>query len=272
MSASANTPANNHAGYCNIGDHVHELGTEDGKLVPICTPFQADPGSEPHVPMPDVASGFSTIVHWICSAKELNMVAARALTLQTWLDPVGAQFRSLNQIAEHCAVTRAALSKAVLVFRDEHNIGLTIGRLESSRAVFRQAQRIAFQNGTHSSQTRKNRKPQFNEGNDMTASEIRQKFRTLDAAVTEIERLQKTQSSTATQSPTTAAATPKPVATPRPAQKPPASSRVTSPSPPKLSDLNQQELVQVLDVANARGDRELVARVYGELNERRKPL
>jgi hypothetical protein len=106
----------------------------------------------------------------------------------------------------------------------------------------------------------------------MNAQEIRKKFRTLDAAVTEIERLSKTQSQAPTQSVTTTVASQKPVAA-RTIQKPPASSpRPPSPSPPKLSDLNQTELVQVLDLANARGDRDLVARVYGELNERRKPL
>jgi hypothetical protein len=266
MSASANSSAYYYGGYCQeVSDGIHELGTEDGKLVPICTPFDADSGSETHVPMPDVASGFSTIVHWICSPVDLNMIAARALTIQTWLNPINAQFRSLNKIAEHCSVTRAALSKAILVFRDEHNIGLTIGRLESSRAVFRQAQRIAFQNGTHSSQTRKNRKPQFNEGDDMNSS-ARSRFRTLDQAIQAIEKLE---TQLAAKPVVTTAASPKIAVSP---QKPPASPHVSLPSPPRLEDLSMPELKTALDMANSDKNTAMVRVLYSEIDRRRQPL
>ena len=56
-----------------------------------------------------------------------------------------------RSIARLMTISRAALSKALLNLRDQYSIKFTIGRLESAREIFRQAQLDAVKNGTHAS-------------------------------------------------------------------------------------------------------------------------
>lgn len=118
----------------------------------FCYPPEQDDPPETTVPLSTVCSALCEILDWITIPITLNMTAARAHTLRTWLDPVQSAYKSLNEIANYCDVSRAALSKSLLAFRDEHSIHLTIGRLESSRELYRQAQLHALEEHRHVSQ------------------------------------------------------------------------------------------------------------------------
>ena len=78
----------------------------------------------------------------------------------------------------------------------------------------------------------------------MKRAEIAQKFRTLDAALGEIERLQSPTSSVQMAF--------------KPAVK-----------PPTLQELSIAEIQTAMDISNQRGDSAMVATLYAELNRRR---
>jgi hypothetical protein len=150
---------------------------------------------------------------------------------------------SLAAIAREANTSRAIVSRWLLQLRDEFKIGLSM-RGSLIRDNCRLAQRSAVAEGRHSSVTRKT-------PDNMNASEIRKKFRTLDQARAEIERLQNPGNSSST-----GTASKMPLA-----QAPP--------SAPRLEDLSRRELTEILDVAHRRGDQALVATVYAELQKRR---
>ena len=126
----------------NCGDHIHLSGLDHGAACGITEFVYPDsiPSSENMVPMSLVCSALAAILEWLSAPRDLNMVAARVFTVRTWLDPVEAEHKSLNEIADVCSVSRASLSKSLLSFRDRYEIRFTIGRLASSRAIFAQAQ------------------------------------------------------------------------------------------------------------------------------------
>jgi hypothetical protein len=97
----------------------------------------------------------------------------------------------------------------------------------------------------------------------VNAQEIRQKFRTLDAAVSEIERLHKAGNPAQPAAKTATAAT---------APKAPGLPAIPPSPAPKLSDLSREEITEAMDICNRQGDTDTLAVLYRELQERRRPI
>jgi hypothetical protein len=141
-------------------DHVHDdVGLDDGRITRTVEPsvyFDEPVSAEDKVPIGVACTALNAIVNWVAGGSDACMVAARAHTMTTWIDPVHAKYKSLNEIAGAFDVTRSALSKALLLFKDRHEIKMSVGRLQSSRAIYAEAQQLSVANGTHCSFSRKN--------------------------------------------------------------------------------------------------------------------
>jgi hypothetical protein len=251
-----------------ISDHVHPSAVDHGAICPTVD-FNYDfdqPGAESTVPISVACSALSEIVDWTTKPTTLNMISARSLVLKAWLNPVDSRYRSLNAIADECGVSRASLSKSLLSFRDQFSIGLTIGRLQSSREIFRQAQIASVEAGRHASRlTRKIPKGDH----EMNYSEAVRAFPTLDKAADQIVKLtnQLEEMHQSTFKAATAAPTPRPAPAPRPSPKP---ARPSVPVPPaRVEDLDDETLKAALDLSNHAGNTEMVATLYSELVSRR---
>jgi hypothetical protein len=247
-----NTSAAHHAGCRDVraelgdfDDHLHPLALENGSIVGrVDFDYSLLDGANPEdsVTVSKASSAFSEILGWIIGkSDDLKNAGARAASLGVLLNPRG-RYRSLAAVARDSDLSRAIISQWLLELRDAHQIKMNL-RGSEIRSNCREAQNRAVQNGRHSS-TKTRKIP------NMNAQQIRKQFRTLDAAVTEIERLNKTQSSTQS---TSATKTPGATA-------------------PQLGDLNQQEIMEAMDLASKSGDREMLRLLYSELNARRRPI
>jgi hypothetical protein len=114
---------------------------------------------EESVPFSDMTAALALIVDWSCDSKHPNIIASRILALQVLLSPTNAKHgrTDLAAIARDCGITRAAVSKCLIEFRDEVGTSLTVGHRNSSRERCRQAQEYALKRGIHVSNTRKKR-------------------------------------------------------------------------------------------------------------------
>jgi hypothetical protein len=272
-----NTPVTHHAGYHDVGDHVHAIGVENDSVTPVTgfdwNAVESLPPSGTSIPVDQAVERFGALLDWLWC--DHATAAFKLAALRCLLDPVQGEFRSLAAIAREANLSRAAVSGWISELRDQFGLRMNFRGSNVGRNC-RAAQLAAVASGTHAARKTKGnpRGLSYNQDHRMNQKEIRQKFRTLDAAVTEIERLSKTQSPAPAQSPpgTTTAASPKIVVSPRPTQKPPSVTLSPSPSPPKLADLTARELTEVMDVAHRAGNQQLVQEAYAELNERRRPI
>ena len=237
-----------------LSDHIHPLGQDDFKAVPVVSFTYPDDGeahSDDTVTVADATSALSQIIDWLCVPTTANMCAARALSLQLWVRPTHSRFRSLLKIADSCDVSRAALSKALLRFRDEYAVKLTIGRLESSREIFRQAALASVAAGTHVHCREKNVTIPHS-GDSMDP----QKVNTLDKARTEIERLESELVKVKQPKPATAA-----------------HDSVSLPTPSKpVATLEEQPLEvikQALELSQHTGNKEAFEKILREYKRRR---
>jgi hypothetical protein len=230
-----------------LGDHVHPVAIEENGICPIVEfDFGAIDGGEETkglVPISEAAGAVAQILGWIVGDRnakdDLKAAGGRAAALQCLLDPTR-RYKNLASIARDCGVSRSIVSQWLMALRDNYSLKMNL-RGSYVRQHCREAQLQAVQDGTHSSNfTKKN----HNEGAEMKRAEIAQKFRTLDAAIGEIERLHNPTSSVSLSF--------------KPAAK-----------PPTLQELSDPELKAALDIANHNGDSAMVAMLYGELNRRR---
>jgi hypothetical protein len=255
MFASSN-PASQYAGYLDAANH--SIGfDEDGFPVPIANfPYNSlDPETTaPNTVSIDApASAFAEVLSWILASDNLEFASAKAAALSTLLNPTG-RYRSLAAVARASGCTRSLLSKALLDLRDRFNIKQNF-RGNLIRGNCSKAQHALVDEGRHASTKTKNTR-------DMNAQQARLKFRTLDAACSEIERLTKVTS------PTPPAQT-APLTT---AVKASVSKSVVAPvSKPalQLSDLTRAELLEAMDLANSEGDGEMTKVLYAEVCRRR---
>jgi hypothetical protein len=153
--------------HAELGDHVHAsaYNNDSESFEPTTGPdlesiyHNCDNESVAHtmVSMSDAAACFSLILEWILKTGSLQLAGARAAALACYLDPVNNnRFGStLSQIAEQASCTRAALSKALLDFRDSAGIHLSMGKLSGSRQKYRDTQIKCLEAGRHSSQVRR---------------------------------------------------------------------------------------------------------------------
>ena len=170
------------------GDHVHSSAMENTR--PVATvPFHYpadEPEPEPAVPLDVATSALSEIVNWSCDGQDPSMCAARIFSIQTMLNPVHARYKSLAQIANACNISRASISKSLLIFRDSHSVKMSVGRLQSSRGIYAEAQKLSVTEGRHFSCLKKT----VPSGDHMSPKEIRERYNTLDKARTRIEELE----------------------------------------------------------------------------------
>jgi hypothetical protein len=246
------TPERKNSGYMSSSGHtsayndgIHDTGLDEEKLVPITRfvyPDEATPPvSEKPLTIAEVSSAFSNVIDWIVTPQAPNMIAARSLTMKLWLDPIRSRHRSLLRIAQECDVSRAALSKALLAFRDEYSIGLTIGRLESSREIFRQAQLASIENGTHASFSRKN--ANLNTNSDTMDYSVKDRYPTLDRATDRIAELE--------------------------SKLPEVKESKTAPVTTPIEALTASELEQAMRLANKQGNGDLVKALLREWHRRK---
>jgi hypothetical protein len=108
----------------------------------------------------DMSAALSIILAWIQGKSKTSAnpasVASRALGLLYLLDPVSSHYKSLDDIGKACGLTRAAISRCLVSFREEVGIAFSIGgKCEGSRENYSRSQRAAVVLGTHSSFSRK---------------------------------------------------------------------------------------------------------------------
>jgi len=148
-----------------LSDHVHEIAYQNGKLEgvgqfdwdEVYRNVDGESPEEATVSMSDMSAVFSLILEWMLKGDTLQLAGARAAALGVYLDPVNNnRFGSnLSQIAEQAGCTKAALSKALIEFRDAAGIHLSGGKCSGARGVYRQTQIKSIAAGRHSSYNRK---------------------------------------------------------------------------------------------------------------------
>ena len=152
----------------NLGDGIHDLAFLDGRLVQTVD-FDFDEvdrnmsGEEPEdeqVAWGDMVASFALLLQWMCGNRtpDVRIIAGRALSLLLWLQPDQCEYDSMAEIAKACECTRAALSASLLRLKDDTGCFLSVGKGFHARAKFSEAQHRAVSSGTHSSQTRTDRK------------------------------------------------------------------------------------------------------------------
>jgi hypothetical protein len=156
--------------YKDIGDHLHEdLAFENDSIVPT-TDFQWDEvdrnvfdvedEEDDTVSFSDMAACLALIVQWACASPDIKHVGGRIAALGVLLDPTNLPHnrRTLADVARETGVTRAAVSKWALDFRDQVGTSLTVGKRSSVRTKDSAAQLAALERGTHSSQVKRAKK------------------------------------------------------------------------------------------------------------------
>jgi hypothetical protein len=150
------------------GDHLHPLAYSDskGKLEPT-TQFPYDQidknlgheQEEAGIGYADMSAALMLLLQWISGrGSSLAHAGGRAETLLLWLSPTESRFQTFAAIATEANVTRAALSKWMLAFRDQVGVVMPVSKLNSSRETYRKSQLLAVKEGRHASVKTKKRK------------------------------------------------------------------------------------------------------------------
>jgi hypothetical protein len=238
-------------------DHVHELATNDsGEFIrSVDFDWNALDGpdeNEKTVAWSQMIAAFSEILHWLSQSRTPALVAGRVHTLFWWLNPVDAPYKSLSEISRAYSVPRATLSRALILLRDSLGLKISAGKLEHSRAAYREGQIRAVERGTHSSNfTRKTGAAKAPEPYETVMNTSpRSRLKTLDQACQEVEKLEKQLETLRGANPAAHSAT-KPVPAIAPEQ------------------MTLAQLKEKLDAANHVGNQKEVAILYGELCKRR---
>jgi hypothetical protein len=116
--------------------------------------------NEDTVSFSDMVAGLSLIVQFACASPDIAHVGGRIAAIGVLLDPSNMPHgrRTLADIAKEVGVTRAAVSRWMVDFRDNVETSLTVGKRSSVRAKDRAAQISAIERGTHSAFVRRDKK------------------------------------------------------------------------------------------------------------------
>jgi hypothetical protein len=257
-----------------VSDHVHQIASEAGSIVPRCDFDYAslDPPAEHQIPLETVTAGFCEILAWITGANDFIGCGARAHSLATLLDPINSRHRNLSAIARASGVHRATLNKSLHNLLDSYSIGLSVGKLQGAREKYREAQLSAVARGTHSSRfTRKSTGASAPQP-VVPAMKLTDKPKTLSKAIdaleeshAQIERLKQQLASRPSQVSGNTGARSSP--TPQTAQ-----TKTPAATPLKVTDLSNAEIAEAMDICNHKHDTETLAFLYRELNARRRPI
>jgi hypothetical protein len=225
--------------------------------------------AEASVSMSEVSCAFVRLLDWCLQNQDLKSAGAKLAALQTFLDPVHAQFSTLAEIGRAGGFSRSLVCHWLMRARDACGIGLNL-RGPDARRNCSEAQRLAAQNGHHSSNFRRKNStgagaPESHEGADMNQS-VKERFRTLDAATDEIARLE-TQLATRQSKPAVTSTTI--TTTIKAAPKAPGPPNASPKPAPALGDLSDLELKAALDLSNRAKDADTTKLLYDELCRRR---
>ena len=110
------------------------------------------------VTMSDCAAALSLVMEWALKGDTLASVGARCASLAIYLNPThnskfGSTLAGISR--EKGAPSRAALSRALMDFRKDAGVFLSMGKASEARNSYRQTQIKCMANGTHSSFSRK---------------------------------------------------------------------------------------------------------------------
>jgi hypothetical protein len=122
--------------------------------------FGVEPEEDDTVSFSDMAAVRSLVVQWACASPDIKYVGGRIAAIGVLLDPTNLAHnrRTLADVARETGVTRAAVSKWVLDFRDQVGTSLTVGKRSSVRAKNSAGQLAALERGTHSSQVKREKR------------------------------------------------------------------------------------------------------------------
>ena len=150
---------------------MREVATEDDHLVGVCQPdwesiyhnVDGEAIEEDQLSYSDASAAISILVGWMCHSSrqepaDPRTVAAKCEAVLFWLDPNQSKYRSLSEIGCATGLTRAAISKQLLGLKDQLGSAVSVGKLGSTRSVYRKAQLDCLERGNHSSQVRKRKK------------------------------------------------------------------------------------------------------------------
>jgi hypothetical protein len=152
-----------------LSDHQHDIAFDDGELVPTTEfdfdsvdreAFGVENDVDDMVSFSDMSAALSLIVQFACASPNLTHVGGRIAAIGVLLDPSNMPHgrRTLADIARECGVTRAAISRWMVDFRDQIGTSLTVGKRSSTRAKDSVAQIEALERGTHSSFVRRDKR------------------------------------------------------------------------------------------------------------------
>jgi hypothetical protein len=89
------------------------------------------------------------VLQRITHPDELAKAGTRAHLVVYLLDPSQCKYSSLRELAEEAGCTKQALSKALMDWRRELQVGLNLGKRAYTSESYRQAQYRSVQAGTH---------------------------------------------------------------------------------------------------------------------------
>jgi len=167
---------------------LHPIARLDGRIHEIVDfDYDAVDGPQPEAtaPVSQMAAGLCEILSCLAKGRNLKTSGARVLALLAMLDPIKQSMRNLSEVARLAGCSRAALSKFLVNFRDTYGFGLIAGKLQGSRAAYREGQLRSLRNSTHSSFCRKDAKTIQPHKMVMNTSV---EPKTLDAAKTALEQ------------------------------------------------------------------------------------
>ena len=185
-----NTPTINQAGCRDVSDHVHRLGVENDRPVPV-TDFDfdaVDPLPQTETSLDQAVKNFGALLDWLWHDHPTS--AYKLAALRTLLDPVQSEFKSLAEIGRSAGLSRACVSAWITELRDKFGIRQSFRGSNVSRNC-RVAQLHAVATGRHASiKTKGNpRGLSYNQEWKMN-QKVKDRYPTLDRATDRIAELE----------------------------------------------------------------------------------
>ena len=121
------------------------------------------------VPVAEATAALVTILQWLMRSRSFAATGAKVHALFVALNPVQSPYRTLKAIAQaserqyqrqnRMVLSTAGLSKALLELFDSNAVRLRMGKMDSSREVYRRVQLELVATGRHVSQRIKRNNP-----------------------------------------------------------------------------------------------------------------
>jgi hypothetical protein len=141
-----------------VNDEGHIEASVGFDYAEVSRALSVEQEPEEQVDFSDAASAVKSIILCCCAPPTLTLVGARCAALLAWLDPIEAATHdrdSLTKIAAQAGCTKAPCSKWPVELRDSLGLQVGMGKSQTARAKYRDAQYKAFAAGKHSAFTRR---------------------------------------------------------------------------------------------------------------------